>query len=470
MIGGEVALALDPAVLRELAAGVRSVTVTGTNGKSTTTRMVRAALSTIGPILTDAPTDAPTAALIPTGTRSSSIAPAAPGAPGVRHPAPPAVVASNVNGDNMPPGIVTALMSTPGAQLAALEVDEMHLPVVARDVDPAVMVLLNLSRDQLDRVGEIGSVERRLRAAVDRHPRAVIIANCDDPLIASAAWGSDRVVWVAAGSGWGVDSVGFPRGGRVVRDGSAWWVVDDQGDPGDVEQRGEPVHGASGPARSSVYRRPTPDWWLEDAVAGGSVSTGDAGAHAVLCGPHGTRQVLRLALPGLANLGNAAQAVAAAVALGARVEDAVAAVGAVREVAGRYAHYDVDGRDVRVMLAKNPAGWQEALTMVDPAADQVVVAVNGQVPDGQDLSWLWDVDFSLLDTGRPRTIVACGERGADLAVRMEYAGLTWTRTDTPMEALARCHPGHVELLANYTAFRDLRRVLDARAQTVDQEA
>jgi len=395
MIGGEVALAISPRVLADLARGRRCVTVTGTNGKSTTTRMVRAALSTRG------------------------------------------AVASNVNGDNMPPGLVTALMESPAAPFAALEVDEMHLPLVAADVDPAVMVLLNLSRDQLDRVGEIGTVERRLRSAVDTHPRAVVVANCDDPLIASAAWDSAHVVWVAAGGGWGADSVGFPRGGRVVRADGSWHVVD-------------------GP---SDFARPDPLWWLEGAQPG---SAGADGASAVLVGPDGVREELHLALPGVANLGNAAQAVAAAVALGVDAHAAVTAVCGVSEVAGRYSVHEVDGRLVRVMLAKNPAGWQEAMTMIDPEVDQVVVAVNGQVPDGQDLSWLWDVDFTVLETGRRRTVVACGERGADLAVRLEYDGLHCRRVGTPMEAIQLCRPGKVELLANYTAFRDLKRVLDAR--------
>ena len=406
MIGGEVALTLAPRALADLATGRSCVTVTGTNGKSTTNRMVRAALSTAAP------------------------------------------VASNVNGDNMPPGIITALMANPSAPLAALEVDEMHLPLVAADVNPAVMVLLNLSRDQLDRVGEIGTVERRLRQAVDAHPDAVIIANCDDPLIASAAWDAAHVVWVGAGSGWGADSVGFPRGGRVVREGAAWHVVD-------------------GPAIS----RPDPQWWLEGAVEGSSLideggagTTGSArnprGASATLCHVDGTRIDVRLSLPGLANLGNAAQAVAAAVALGIGAHVAARAVGEVSEVAGRYSMHDIRGRIVRMMLAKNPAGWQEAMTMVDSDVDQVIVAVNGQIPDGQDLSWLWDVDFAALDTGMPRRIIACGERGADLAVRLEYAGLAPEWVETPVSAIAACKPGRVELLANYTAFRDLKKAID----------
>ena len=386
MIGGKVALKLAPHVLRELSCGVQTVTVTGTNGKSTTTRMVCAAVETAGPVI------------------------------------------SNVNGDNMPPGVTAAFISSPDARMAAIEVDEMHLPIVADQTDPDVMILLNLSRDQLDRVGEIGTVERRLRQAVTEHPDATVVANCDDPLIASAAWDGKHVVWVAAGSDWTDDSVGFPRGGRVVRSAGTWRV------PG------------------TSFQRPDPDWWLEDVRLG-------AQPCATLHGPDG-QWPLSIALPGRANLANAAQAIAAAVTVGIPVEHAIAAVGTVTEVAGRYSTFDVDGREVHLMLAKNPAGWQEAMTMIDPAVNQVAVVVNGQIPDGQDLSWLWDVDFSRLNTGPARRVVAFGERGADLAVRLEYAGIHCTRVAHPMEAIKSFEPGPVEVLANYTSFRDLKCELD----------
>lgn len=102
--------------------------------------------------------------------------------------------------------------------------------------------------------------------------------------------------------------------------------------------------------------------------------------------------------------------------------------------------------------------------MVDPRIDQVVIGVNGQVPDGQDLSWLWDVDFSGLVKGRdavPR-VIACGERGADLAVRLEYANVHCELVATAMEALERLERGRVEVLLNYTALRDFKTILDAR--------
>jgi UDP-N-acetylmuramyl tripeptide synthase len=165
---------------------------------------------------------------------------------------------------------------------------------------------------------------------------------------------------------------------------------------------------------------------------------------------------MSLTLPGTVNRGNAAQAVAAAVTLGAEPAAAVAAVSAVDEVAGRYRTVRLNAHTVRMLLAKNPAGWQEALSMVDRDAAGVVIAVNGQVPDGEDLSWLWDVRFEHFETV---PVVAAGERGTDLAVRLGYAGDEHTLVHDAVAAITSCPQGHVEVLANYTAFLQLNRRL-----------
>ena len=376
MIGGLVAMTLDRSVLRQLGAGRRTAVVTGTNGKSTTTRMVAAALSTVGP------------------------------------------VATNGEGANMDAGLVAALAADRQARLAALEVDEMHVPHVADAVEPAVIVLLNLSRDQLDRVGEINHIERTLRAGLARHPHAVVVANCDDVLMTSAAYDCPNVVWVAAGGGWANDSVSCPRSGEIiVREGSQWYST------------------------GTDFRRPTPQWWYDDEK---------------LYGPDGLAISMRLSLPGAVNRGNAAQAVAAAVAMGADPAAAVAAVSAVDEVAGRYRTVRVGDHDARLLLAKNPAGWQEALSMVDKTVAGVVISVNGQVPDGEDLSWLWDVRFEDFEG---TSVVAAGERGTDLAVRLGYAGVEHSLVHDTMAAIESCPPGQVEVVANYTAFLQLQRAL-----------
>ena len=374
MIGGLVAMTLDRSILGQLGQGRRSVVVTGTNGKSTTTRMTAAALATLGP------------------------------------------VASNSEGANMDAGLVAALASVRDAELAALEVDEMHVPHVSDAVDPSVIVLLNLSRDQLDRVGEINHIERTLRGGLARHRDAVIVANCDDVLMTSAAYDSPNVVWVAAGGSWSGDSVSCPRSGEIiVRDGRDWRST------------------------GTDFKRPSPQWWFDDTR---------------IYGPDGLVLPMTLALPGAVNRGNATQAVAAAVALGADPAAAVAAVSGVDEVAGRYRTVQIGSHNARILLAKNPAGWQEALSMVDKQAAGVVISVNGQVPDGEDLSWLWDVRFEHFDD---TVVVAAGERGTDLAVRLGYAGVEHSLVHDTVAAIGSCPPGHVEVIANYTAFLQLNR-------------
>ncbi|MBF6213893.1 Mur ligase family protein [Nocardia puris] len=377
MIGGLIALKIDPTIMEQLGRDRRTVLITGTNGKSTTTRMTTAALSTLGQVATQA------------------------------------------DGANMDAGIVAALSAHPGVALAAIEVDELHLPHVSDALNPAGVVLLNLSRDQLDRVGEINMIERRLRAGLARHPETVVVANCDDVLVTSIAYDHPNVVWVAAGSGWAVDATSCPRSGEpILWEGEHWYST------------------------GTDFQRPQPDWWLEGTD---------------LVGPGGDRHHLELALPGRANRGNAAQAVAASVALGADAAKAVAAAGTVREIAGRYRTVQVGKHSARLLLAKNPAGWQEALSMIEPTAAGLVIAVNGQVPDGEDLSWLWDVRFEHFEGVQ---VVASGERATDLAVRLTYAGVEHTTVANPLRAIASCPPGRVEVLANYTAFRDLNRDLE----------
>ena len=384
MIGGLVAEKIDPNIMGRLAAGKRTALITGTNGKSTTTRMTAAALAELGEVATQA------------------------------------------DGANMDAGIIATLSLQRTAPVAALEVDELHVPHVSDAVDPEVVVMLNLSRDQLDRVGEINMIERRLREGLARHPDTTVIANCDDVLITSAAFDAPKVVWVAAGASWVGDSVSCPRPGEPIARTS--------GDPTDPSiQSGVDWYSTGDP----TFRRPTPQWWVDDEK---------------IYGPDGFEAPMTLSVPGRANRGNAAQAVAAAVAMGADPAKAVAAVSTVGEVAGRYGIHQVGNHSVRTLLAKNPAGWQEALSMIDQDADGLVIAVNGQVPDGEDLSWLWDVRFEAFETMQ---VVAAGERAADLSVRLLYAGAEHTTIPDTMKAIASCPPGRVEVLANYTAFRDL---------------
>jgi UDP-N-acetylmuramyl tripeptide synthase len=121
-------------------------------------------------------------------------------------------------------------------------------------------------------------------------------------------------------------------------------------------------------------------------------------------------------------------------------------------VDGRYRTAVVDGTACRLLLAKNPAGWVEALEMLAPPPGPVAVVINARIADGRDPSWLWDVPFERL-AGRP--VAACGERSRDLSVRLHYAGVDHVRIEDPLRGIAALAPGPVDVAANYTALRDL---------------
>ena len=360
VIGGVVGLRVAPDLLRQLAVGRQIVLVTGTNGKTTTTRLVTAAIGSLGQ-----------------------------------------EVASNAFGANMESGLVSALSGAPDAPYAVLEVDERYLPSMMRATKPRAVVLLNLSRDQMDRAAEIWLVARRWREAFAAAQDCHVVANADDPLVAWAAGSAGRVTWVAAGQRWREDSWCCPQCGSHLRRDELGWRCGECG-----------------------LSRPSARWVLEgDSVIDSA----------------GTVRELDLSLPGRANRSNAVMALA---------------------VAGRYTTVQRRGRTLHLLLAKNPAGWLEAFDVLDPDRRPVLLAVNAQVPDGKDTSWLWDVDYRVL---RGRPVLVAGERRTDLAVRLEADEVPFALVDTLEAAVDAVPPGGLDVIANYTAFQQIRTTLGRTA-------
>ena len=368
VIGGRVALALDKGALPKLTAGRSLYLVSGTNGKTTTTALLAAALSTAGSIV------------------------------------------HNTTGANLKTGLVSALAKDLDSPVAVLEVDEAALVQVLAETTATVVVLLNLSRDQLDRYGEVRLAAAKWRTSLGSRPEIHVVANCDDPLVVWAAQAAGTVTWVSTGQRWRIDATSCPNcGGRITWREEVW-------------------------SCSCGLARPEPE------IEGGGI--------AVEIG--GRSFPVELQLPGRCNAANAAMAMAAARMAGVDPEDALAAMVGIANVAGRYREVNLGPASARLLLAKNPAGWNETLDFLAPAPAGVVVAVNAQGPDGYDTSWLWDVDFERL-AGRP--VIAAGERALDVAVRLRYAGVPHEVCPDPMLAARQLPPGKVELVANYTAFQ-----------------
>jgi UDP-N-acetylmuramyl tripeptide synthase len=317
-------------------------------------------------------------------------------------------VAHNATGANMPDGAVNALIDGPSAPWAVLEIDELHVGRVADAVEPAAVVLLNLTRDQLDRGNEVRAVADSLAAALARHPGTLVIANADDPVVVGAVGRAPHVVWVAAGAGWLADAGTCPScaGPLAGRPGS--WSC------------------------ACGLSRPEPAWRVDE----GGVR-----------GPAGVVP-LRLRLPGRYNFGNAAVALAAADALGVPAAPAAEAIAGLRSVHGRYAVVHRDGRVLHLLLAKNPAGWTETLPLLADAT-ALLLALNAQEADGRDTSWVWDVPFETLPV---RPTVVSGERAADLGLRLSYAEREHCTEPDLLAALDLLPPGDVSVVANYTAF------------------
>jgi lipid II isoglutaminyl synthase (glutamine-hydrolysing) len=397
VVGGRAILILDPGALGRLARHRQVVLVSGTNGKTTTTSLLATALTTAGPVVT------------------------------------------NLLGANLPPGLAAALAAAPdAARTAVLEVDEAWLGRVADEVVPAVAVLLNLSRDQLDRNNEVRHLSATWRAVLARSPEIHVVANADDPLVAWAASAASSVTWVGAGQPWTVDAAGCPNcGGRIQ-------FAAGKATPA--------VTSATGWACSTCsLARPVLDAWIEDQT----VVMRD-----------GTRLALHLSLPGRCNQANALMAMVAAGRFGVGAETALAAMAATSEVAGRYRYVITGSTRARLLLAKNPAGWLEVFDLLAPPPTPVVIGINARIADGKDPSWLWDVPFERL---RGRLVVATGERSRDLAVRLHYAEVDHRHEPDPILAIQAAGASAVDVVANYTSFQALSRRLD-RAARLDHAA
>ncbi|MEJ3743725.1 MurT ligase domain-containing protein [Actinomycetes bacterium KLBMP 9797] len=375
VIGGWIGLKIDPDLLAHLSTGRAIALVSGTNGKTTTTRLTAAAVGVLGR------------------------------------------VATNSFGANMPTGHTSALAKAGQTPYAVLEVDEHYLPQVIEATNPRVVALLNLSRDQLDRAKEVAMMAQLWREALAKHPDVVVVANADDPMVVYAAASAPRVGWFSAGQRWHDDSHVCPNCGAPIERQAGYW-------------------GCTG----CPLRRPVPQWVVEDDG---------------VIDPRGAWHKVSLQIPGKVNVGNAATALAVAAQFGVRPTDAVGRLSTVTSVAGRYAQVVRDGRNVRLLLAKNPASWLEAFDMVDQAP--TLLSINARDPDGLDTSWLFDVDFGPL---RGRQVLITGDRAYDLAVRLEVNGVPFRHVLSFDEAVAAVPPGRLEVIANYTAFQDIRAELD----------
>jgi len=386
-VRGQILTRLAPSAFADLLRGRRVLAVSGTNGKTTTTHLLAAAVRT--------------------GL----------GADGAR-------LVTNADGANLGYGIASALSQARKADIAVLETDERVVSAMIEHARPEILVLLNFSRDQLDRHHEIKALGRSWRVALEAAGAdgPTIVANACDPLVTWSAGTAAKVIWVETDTVWHADGALCPACGsllvRVPAEGRDRWDC-----PG------------------CELTQPSADY----RVVGKTIIL-----------PSGEQVQPDLQVPGSFNISNAACALAAALEFGVGLEDALAGMHTVTSPAGRFATTTFGSTTARLLLAKNPAGWAEALPLA--GSDPVILAIDAVAADGKDVSWLWDVDYEQL---AGRHVICTGPRAQDLAVRLSYAGVEHEIEPDLRAALGERHAA-VDVIATYTPFQALLKMAGLR--------
>jgi UDP-N-acetylmuramyl tripeptide synthase len=416
---GDVARAIDPGVLRKLATDLTqgAVLVTGTNGKTTTARLVSSLFEGL-----------------------------------------PARVVANRTGANLIFGATAAAVQAAGADgrlradWGVFEIDEATLPRAVEEIGPRAVVVGNLFRDQLDRYGELELLARTVQRALESLPAdGTAVLNADDPRVGELGLELSRApLWygiddprVSVGSlPHAADARTCPRCGTALEFHAVY-----VGHDGDYAcPRGD-------------FARPR----LDVAARGVELEGLDRVRMRVCETP------LEIGLGGLYNAYNLLAGFAVGVALGldrSYVAERLAMVGA---AFGRQERFQRDGRRFTMMLAKNPTGFNEILRTASRLGQgrHYLIALNDRLADGRDVSWIWDVDFELL-TGASEVVVPSGDRAHDMALRLKYGAVEATAPepdpgralDTLIEAMPEGSEAY--LLCTYTAMLDLRAELVRR--------
>jgi UDP-N-acetylmuramyl tripeptide synthase len=418
---GKLLMRLEPHAIGRLAARLAngSAVISATNGKTTTAAMVAGILERAG-----------------------------------------ARLVHNRAGANMAGGVATALLDGPrDADTGLFEVDEFWLGQVVEELRPRALLLANLFRDQLDRYGELDTIADRW-AQVAATTGAALVLNADDPTVADLGRAPGVPRRAAAATYFGVED-----------DAMALPEMQHAADAKHCRRCGAPYrydavylgHLGRYHCDTCGATRPRPQIAARDIALHGVRS-----ADFTLSTPAGEREIA-LPLPGLYNVYNALGAAALALALGATLDHVAEGLRAVSPAFGRAETLRVGGRELSILLVKNPAGANEVLrtlTLEDGEHDLLAV-LNDNIADGRDVSWIWDADFEVL-APRVRRATCSGTRAADMALRLKYAGVPTDRIavepglEAGLRRALRDGDGRLYALPTYTAMLALRQALVAR--------
>ncbi len=422
---GRVAEMIYPAILSELINNRQTVVVTGTNGKTTTTHLINQIMQRAG--------------LDPV---------------------------HNTHGANLRTGIITALLArasitgNPGNNSNLLEVDEATLQSVLGQLNPRVITLTNIFRDQLDRFGDLdGLLSSMAEALKGLSADVTLVVNGDDPLLSSLASGFEgRIIY------YGLKKAPL-SGAEIIK----------TADVRDCYRCGHPYlyHQHYYAHLGNYYCSQCGNSRPRLSLAAEQIGIKEQGVSFVL-DQQGEQYSFDLKLPGLYSVYNALAALATAQALGFDLELSRQAVHEFQPVFGRMESFTLQDRRVVVALVKNPTGFNEVLKTLahDERKKSLLLVLNDNIADGEDVSWIWDVVFTVLPEGI--NLYASGLRAEAMALRLKYSGrgcrLYPSLEEGLQQALQIMEPGEVlYILPTYTALLQLRQILSAMQKKSDKK-
>ena len=416
---GRWALKLCPNLLELLAKDVKSVAITGTNGKTTSARMIEQAFSEKG-----------------------------------------LNYFANRSGANLISGITTefvmnaTLTGKPLKEYAVIECDEAAARKVFSQLRPRVVVVTNLFRDQLDRYGEVTHTLENIRVAMQGAPEAVLCLNADCSLTASLADDlPNRVVY------FGIEQGAAPSRAKPEISDATHCIRCKTEYEYDYISYG---HLGGFRCPKCGYRRHKADFAVTD------ITEQRADGSTVVMDIQGTKRIVNVNLPAMYNIYNAVGAVTAAVEMGLDAGTAVKALADFQCGFGRMEQFRLGKGGTRMMLVKNPAGCNQVIEFLENIKEKfiLVVCLNDRGADGTDVSWIWDADFeglTSLGSYLDRVIVS-GDRAGDMRVRIKYAGIpdehiSMQRNYEELVRWIEKQELPVFIMPTYTAMLELRQVV-----------
>lgn len=353
----------------------------------------------------------------------------------------------NSAGANMLNGIAAAFCKSAGifgtldADYACIEVDEANLPLFFEQAQPSVIVVTNLFRDQLDRYGEIDITAKILKRAFDMAPEATLILNADDPVTSVFGEGRRAIYYATGGK---TDMLGCDE----IRDGGSCQKC------GCELSYQYYLYGQLGKYRCPEcgYTNPKAEYTADNIRVREGVLCFDVERG-------GRRFRAESEVSGLYNVYNMLMAYAALDTAGINSEFIMGVLCSQKPEPGRMSRFCIDGKTVYLLLSKNPTGFnQSVMTVINDSRDKdVTIILNDRPQDGEDISWIWDVDFETLYGCGANNYTVTGDRRFDMYLRLKYAGYDESKIsvrdtiDGALEKMLESGSSLFYVLVNYTA-------------------